>query len=391
MSDIVPALLAMILFIITLTTVASTVITSADEVRHAMEIQEDRTLPQVDTEINTFSNPIALLASSTIELTLQNLGNTVLADFSHWDVIAEIQQATSTANAYLSYTTSTTPNANEWTLLGIYNNASSTPRVIESFGPGILDPGESMVALLNPSPSVVTDTYDRVTFVTPNGVTAKVIFRILPSLLYVLDATDATVYVYEPDGTLYDTQFLDNDNGDARGITTNQGFWTTDYTDDLIYHYSEAFSPTATTTQEASNQSSSGITTDGNSIWIVEDTNDRHMFEYDMSGNYITKVTLDNANRDSTGVTTDGTNIWTVDENDDTVYKYDMTGTLVDSFALTAANADGFGITTDGTNIWVVDVVDAAVYKYDMAGVFDSSFNLTAVNADPQGITVIPR
>ena len=95
MSDVVPAFLAIILFVITLTTVAAAVIASADEIQQAMVSEEARTLPQVDTEINTVPEHIALLASSTIELTLSNDGNTSLGDFADWDVISEIRQSTS--------------------------------------------------------------------------------------------------------------------------------------------------------------------------------------------------------------------------------------------------------------------------------------------------------
>ncbi|MCH7800596.1 MAG: hypothetical protein IIC24_03525 [Chloroflexi bacterium] len=391
MSDVIPAMLAIILFVVTLVTISSTVITAADEIRQAMAAQEARSLPQIDTEINTSPQPISFQATSTFELTLINKGNTSIGDFSNWDVIAEIQQATTTSITYMTYTTSTSPSANEWTLLGIYNNVASTPKFAETFSPGILDPGESMVALLNPSPSVVSNTYDRVTFVTPTGVTAKVIFEILPDLLYIVDATDAVVYAYRNTGPFYLSYALDSNNSDATGITTKgQGFWTTDIVDDLMYKYTTSFAITSTSTLEAFNQNISGITTDGTNIWTV-DNNDRKLYKYDINGNYISKTNLNAANRDPSGVTTDGTNIWVLDEDDDTAYRYDMSGTFVDSFALTAANADAFGITTNGTDIWVVDVVDAAVYKYDMTGSFDSSFTLTAANADPQGITMITR
>jgi hypothetical protein len=274
MSDIVPSLLAFALFIIALTTITSTVLTSADDIRLATEIQETRSLVQTGTEINAPPDRISLQASSTIELTLLNEGNITLADFSNWDVIAEIKQATTTAISYLSYTTSTSPSANEWTLLGIYNSASTTPRIAETFSPGVLDPGESMVALLNPSPSVVSDTYDRVTFVTPSGVTAKVIFEIRPTLIYVVDATDNIVYAYKTDGSFYGTDTLDSGNGDARGITTKgQGFWTVDDTDDLMYRYSASFFLTSTSTLENTNQRGSGVTTDGNNIWVTDDIN----------------------------------------------------------------------------------------------------------------------
>jgi hypothetical protein len=392
MSDAIPSLLAIGLFIAVVTGITATVIQVVDQSRASVTQQENRTTQEVNTIINGPEKRIEVQASSTIELTVYNAGNTQIGEFAKWDLVLENQLSTSsTSISYLSYTTSTQPNSNEWTLLGIYNNASSTTRVLETFDPGILDPGEAIVALMNPSPAVVADTLDRATFVTPTGVTAKIIFKVLPTLLYVVDAIDEVVYAYKVDGTFYGTDTLDSGNGDATGITTKvQGFHTTDDTDDLMYKYSTSFLLTGTSTLENTNQRGSGITTDENNIWVTDDTNP-NVYKYDMSGIFISNFGQTAQNRDSSGITTDGTNIWTVDENDDTVYKYDMSGTFVNSFALTAANADPTGITTDGTNIWIVDESDDAVYKYDMTGTFDTSFTLTAANADPQGVTLSPR
>ena len=98
MGDVVSAFLAIIRFLITLTTVAAAVITSADEIQQAMVSEEARTLPQVATEINTVPEHITLLASSNIELTLSNDGNTSLGDFADWDVISEMGQSTSSTD-----------------------------------------------------------------------------------------------------------------------------------------------------------------------------------------------------------------------------------------------------------------------------------------------------
>ena len=46
--------------------------------------------------------------------------------------------------------------------------------------PGVFNPGEEMVVVANPSNQVKANTTDRATFVTPNGVVAKVIFEVVP-------------------------------------------------------------------------------------------------------------------------------------------------------------------------------------------------------------------
>jgi glutamine cyclotransferase len=392
MSDAIPSLLAIGLFIAVVTGITATVIQVVDRSRASVTQQEIRTTQEVNTTINGPEKRIEVQASSTIELTVHNAGNTPIHEFDRWDLVLENRLSTSsTSISYLSYTTSTQPGSNEWTLLGIYNNASSTTRVLETFGPGVLDPGEAIVALLNPSPAVVPDTFDRATFVTPTGVTAKIIFKVLPVLLYVTNATDTVIYMYETDGTLYGSKNLNSDNTNAYGITTKDAkFWTTDLNDDVVYEYVSDFSFATSSAQTGPNQHGSGITTNRDNIWIVDEADDV-VYKYNMVGTFINSFALTAANTDPTGIATDGTNLWIVDEADNAVYKYDMTGTFINSFALTAANTDPTGITTDGTNIWVVDEADDAVYKYDMAGTFDTSFTLTAANADPQGVTVAPR
>ena len=190
MGDLIPSLLAIGLFVAVFTTITATVIQVVDESRASASHQEVRTSEQANTTITGPEQRIELQASSTIELTVRNTGNTRIGNFDQWDLVLENQQATTSAFTYMTYTTSTSPSANEWTLLGIYIDASSTPRVAEVFSPGVLDAGEEIVALLNPSPAVIVDTYDRATFVTPTGVTAKIIFNVLPTFLYVADAAD---------------------------------------------------------------------------------------------------------------------------------------------------------------------------------------------------------
>ena len=88
-----------------------------------------------------------------------------VARFSDWAVLFKVQK--SPALAYLTYTTSTSPGSNQWSVKGIYLYAtSSMPEVMD---PGVFNPGEEMVVLANPSPLVLDGTHDRVTCVTPDG------------------------------------------------------------------------------------------------------------------------------------------------------------------------------------------------------------------------------
>ena len=136
----------------------------------------DRSQRRADTKL---SGPIglAVIATSTVQVTLTNEGKVALGQFAKWDVLFEIQEAPGLAISYLTYTEDSSPAANRWTVQGIFLAASTaTPEIVD---PGILNPDEIMKILANPSPSVKADTYDRAVFVTPNEVTAEVIFKVV--------------------------------------------------------------------------------------------------------------------------------------------------------------------------------------------------------------------
>ena len=149
---------------------------SFTDVTTSWDVLQQRADSRADTRI---AGPLGLTvsATSTVEITLVNEGDSALALFADWDVLFEVQESPGLAIAYLTYTTSTSPSANQWAIKGIYlNAASSTPETID---PGVFNPGEEMVIVANPSPSVQSGTHDRASFVTPNGSTAKVIFKVV--------------------------------------------------------------------------------------------------------------------------------------------------------------------------------------------------------------------
>ena len=125
-----------------------------------------------------YLGPGGLIWVIPVKVTVTNAGEVPLAQFEDWVLVLEIQKDPGLGIAYLKYTTTTTPpGTNEWTVDGIYRDASTLEP--EGGGPGILDPGEEMVVLVKPNPAVVLSTADRATFSTPNGATATVIFEVV--------------------------------------------------------------------------------------------------------------------------------------------------------------------------------------------------------------------
>ncbi|MDA0769848.1 MAG: hypothetical protein O2821_06450 [Chloroflexi bacterium] len=348
--------------------------------------QENRWESQSNTRI---AGPIGASVdeTTTVQLTLVNEGDEVVGDFEHWNLIIESQRPGSPAISYLTYTENGVPGPNEWTVSGIYRDADTL--AAEVVDPGIMNSGEEMIVVANPSPAIVAGFYDRAVFVTPNGVSLKVIFKV-SAVLYVADRDDGLVYIYMDDGTYSGVDFLDSNNDDARGITTdNTNFWTVDVQDLQANRYPSTFNVATPWTLDLANATSTGITTDGTNIWTV-DPEDDVVYQYDMVGTSVSNFTLDPTNAGATGITTDGSSIWTVDDQDNAVYKYSMAGVLDSSFPLTSGNADPTGITTNGTQIWVVDHADLKIYSYITDGTYLTTLDisLTAPNADPEGITV---
>ena len=165
--------------LVTLSTIGRDMLVTFGGVADAWTDLRTRTEVMQQTRI---AGPVGLsvAATSTVQITVTNEGDASLGRFDDWDVILKTQQSPGLGISYLGYTTSTSPAANQWTVEGIYLDASSDPKKAEIVGPGLLDPGEAMIVVANPSPAVKADTYDRATFVTPNGLRAEVIFRVLP-------------------------------------------------------------------------------------------------------------------------------------------------------------------------------------------------------------------
>ena len=177
MNVLIGFLLTVSVLMVTLFTIAGDMLGTFRDITDSLDkirtLSEDR----ADTSI-AGPTGLSVAATSTVRVTLANDGRVALGRFSDWDVIFEIQKPPDLKISYLTYTQNASPGANQWTVGAIYlNAASSTPEIVDL---GIFNPGEDMVVLANPSPSVEANTDDRVTFVTANGVTVKVMFEVVP-------------------------------------------------------------------------------------------------------------------------------------------------------------------------------------------------------------------
>ena len=155
----------------TVTTVMSS-FQAASTVTESLKEMEMQAEDVRRTEIDVLDNND--VGDGDIYITVENEGQTNLAQFSKWDVIAMYQDGGTDYSTYLEYTTDNPPGNNRWTVEGIYL-PNDDP---EAWDPDILNPGEKVKLLIDLNPLMAKKTYGRITASTPNGVTSQaVIYR----------------------------------------------------------------------------------------------------------------------------------------------------------------------------------------------------------------------
>ncbi|MBI1309703.1 tandem-95 repeat protein [bacterium] len=147
-----------------------------------------------------------------------------------------------------------------------------------------------------------------------------------------------------------------------------------------------------------------GITVHGNDLWIA-DRGTHKVFYFEngalrLSGKAspTSSFRLDHADRKPMGITTDGSSFWVVDDTakHDAVFQYSMRGVLAGNWTIDPANSRPTGITIDSRDpgrLWIVDARADRVFQYDGAtirtsggAIADASFALAVKNRNPQGI-----
>ena len=147
-------------------------LTSVDSTTIGLEEMGQRNEKIMRTELSpvTASQPVA----NRVNVTLENSGQTKLADFDKWDVIVQYyDDGGSYYVKWLPYTEGTLGD-NEWEKVGIYLDAGDeTPEVFE---PNVLNPGEEIKIRAQLNPSVGAGTTNLVVISTPNGIPASISF-----------------------------------------------------------------------------------------------------------------------------------------------------------------------------------------------------------------------
>jgi hypothetical protein len=123
------------------------------------------------TELKPVSTNVSLGASpSPVEIILENIGQTKMADFAKWDVIVQYTDNAASYHAeWLPYAEGA--EANEWEVGWIRWNGQS-----EMFEPDVLNPGEQMMIRAWLDPPVGAGTTNMVVISTPSGITVSTYF-----------------------------------------------------------------------------------------------------------------------------------------------------------------------------------------------------------------------
>ena len=202
------------------------------------------------------------------------------------------------------------------------------------------------------------------------------------------ETTYETLGVRVPDKDFKTLSEADNDR--PRGIWSDgTTMWVADQTDNKLYAY-HAFSQFASRNDKqdfkdaenrntliaAENKNPRGIWSDDETLWVADATK-RKLFAYNLATKERDSAkdfnTLHAAEKDHpTGVWANETTMWVADYEDDKLYAYNMSDKTRDAgkdfnTLAAAGNNQPIGIWSDGTTMWVADTEDDKVYAYKMS------------------------
>ena len=144
-------------------------ITSVDTSTTGLEEISQRDETMIRTELTPITTDMT--SNNTLELTLENTGQTRLSDYEAWDIIVQYYDGVGTYHVeWLPYTGKTLGD-NEWEVVWIRLNGGN-----EIFEPGVLNPEEEIMVRAQLNPAVGANTTNMVVTSTPSGVTASTYF-----------------------------------------------------------------------------------------------------------------------------------------------------------------------------------------------------------------------
>lgn len=173
MESIISAFIIVTIIIFAALTLFQAAITAQDDLQVAWQEMAVRQTELAHTDLSLV-NTETKSSGAVVEITLRNDGDTKLADFENWDLIAQTYSASDNyAITWLPYTLGE-PNSNEWSVAGIYLDAGSLEA--EQYEPDILNPGEELLLRLRVLPPVGVGNTNMITLATDNGFHTSILF-----------------------------------------------------------------------------------------------------------------------------------------------------------------------------------------------------------------------
>ena len=170
METVVVSLICIALVVFGGMTMSRGFLTSVDSSTVGLEQMSTQNEQIMRTELSTVSSSMNA-GRDTLYVSLQNNGQTKLADFDKWDVIVQYYAGDGTYyTKWLPYNSGTLGD-NEWQVQWIHLDG-----VDEVFELNILNPGEEIQIEAKLDPAIGAGTTNLVVVSTPNGVPASIAF-----------------------------------------------------------------------------------------------------------------------------------------------------------------------------------------------------------------------
>lgn len=169
MSNAIVTVIMTALLLVGVSILADGSFTAVGNVSDSWKQMEVRSVALARTDISVIDTSYA---SSTLDVTLKNIGGEALRDYGMWDVVVQYYEDDGTYHTrWLPYTTATPVGDNEWGKAGLYVDAAALEE--ESYQPEIMDPSEELILRLRVSPTVDEAANNVFVIGTPNGVTVS--------------------------------------------------------------------------------------------------------------------------------------------------------------------------------------------------------------------------
>jgi len=163
METIFVSLIAIVMLVLSTLFIVNTSMDSAENISDALKSMDAQSSNVQATAIDA---SFITLQGQFIILSVANIGQKDLSGFDRWDVLV---QAPAGAVTRLALSASSEPGAGEWAIERI-SLANGNPEV---FDPGILNPDEQLMVLVNLGAPLQPGETVRLTVATGNGVTSQ--------------------------------------------------------------------------------------------------------------------------------------------------------------------------------------------------------------------------